>query len=224
MRRILLFILSIVLCMSIISCGNDSAPSGDGKDTGEESHSSDINEKLDFPEDLPGVVSVNLESVQYCINAPNEQIFSYGNNYVNMNDYIVIYDQYDELGSTSLYDVDVNKITKPSEVIEGMRKQFISACSFRMERASDYDFDIEYEDVKVNEWDMSKFTGVFHLIYEVENPQVDYTSATFAGYSVIKDGCPVYFVVIDIPSEGGVDNVEEVADKIAKTFREYSED
>ena len=42
--------------------------------------------------------------------------------------------------------------------------------------------------MKVNGWNMAKFTGTFELIYETENPNVDYTSAKFVGYSLIKEG------------------------------------
>ena len=141
-----------------------------------------------------------------------------------MENYFVVYDQYEETTSEFIYEVDKNSIKEPSDVINGMKKQFISACSYGLINASSYEFDASYENVNINQWDMSKFTGTFELIYETENPDVDYTSAKFVGYSLIKEGCPVYFVVVDIPSKGGEDDIEEIADKIAKTFREYSED
>ena len=53
---------------------------------------------------------------------------------------------------------------------------------------------------------------------------LDYESANFVAYSVIKDGYPVYFAVVENPDGENPIDINAMADKIAKTFREYSED
>lgn len=228
MKRIMLVIFSLILCFALVACGNDNKPQDDvsSSEPNQTRNNSETNnsntDNSDF--DLPGVLSINLENVKYCVNSPSKQIFNKGYSFVNMENYFVVYDQYEDATSEFIYEVDRSKIATPSDVIEGMKKQFISACSYGLINASSYEFDASYENVKINGWDMAKFIGAFELKYETDNPQVDYTSAKFVGYSLIKDGCPVYFVVVDIPSKGGEDNIEEIADKIAKTFRDYSED
>lgn len=228
MNRIMSVIFSLILCFALVACGNDNKPQDDVS-------SSEPNQTINNLEtnngntnnsdsDLPGVLSINLENVKYCVNSPSKQIFNKGFSFVNMENYFVVYDQYEDATSEFIYEVDKSKIATPSDVIEGMKKQFIAACSYGLINASSYEFDASYENVNINGWDMAKFIGTFELKYETDNPQVDYTSAKFVGYSLIKDGCPVYFVVVDIPSKGGEDNIEEIADKIAKTFREYSEE
>lgn len=185
------------------------------------------NEKKDNYESdpsLPGVLRINLENVQYCVDAPSKQIFNRGHMFVKMENYFVIYDQYEDPVSKLNYDVDISKITEASNVIEGMSNQFINACEEGLINAEEYKFTITNKENKtVNGWEMSRFEGEFELLYDVENPIVDYTSTTFVGYSMIKDGCPIYFVVVDVPSKGGGDEIGTIADKIAKTFREYDD-
>lgn len=227
MKRIIALLLVLVFCLSLTACGNDSKPQDDisssNSNQTENKEETNISDNTDINSDLPGVLSINLENVKYCVNSPSKQIYNKGYSFVNMENYFVVYDQYEEATSEFIYEVDRTKIASPADVIAGMEKQFISACSYGLINASSYEFDADYENVKINGWDMAKFIGTFELKYETDNPQVDYTSAKFVGYSLIKDNCPVYFVVVDIPSKGGEDNIEDIADKIAKTFREYSE-
>lgn len=230
MKKIISLLLALIMCITLAACGsNGEKPAnndtGSSNQSGESTNNNqDKEDNYEATSDLPGTLRINLENVKYCVDAPSKQIFNKGYNFVNMDGYFVVYDQYEETTSEFIYEVDKDQISKPSEVLEGMKKQFIAACSYGLIKAPDYDFTVEYEDVKINQWDMSKFSGVLELKFEVENPQVDYTSVDFVGYSLIKDGCPVYFVVIDIPTKNGVDNIEQMADKIAKTFREYTED
>lgn len=227
MKKIVLLILSLALCLSLVACGNESKPRDDISSSNlnqtENNEESNNNNNTDVNSDLPGVLSINFDNVQYCVDAPSKQIYNMGPMFVNMENYFVIYDQYKEPSSILNYDVDISKITDASNVIEGMEKQFINACEEGLINADEYTFTITKENKTVNGYKMSRFEGTFELKYEIENPDVDYTNAKFTGYSLIKDGCPVYFVVVDIPSEGGVDDVGAMADKIAKTFREYSE-
>ena len=228
MKKFLCLALALTICFSLAACGNESKPQDDISSSNlnqtENNEESNKNNNTDVNSDLPGVLSINLENVKYCVNSPSKQIYNKGYSFVNMENYFVVYDQYEEAASEFIYEVDRTKITSPADVIAGMEKQFISACSYGLINASSYEFDADYENVKINGWDMAKFIGTFELIYETENPNVDYTSAKFVGYSLIKESCPVYFVVVDVPSKGGEDDIEKMADKIAKTFREYSED
>ena len=231
MKKVLTILMILLMCVSMVACGNNEEnPVTDEQGSNvqtEQQNSNEQNDDKNYESDssLPGVVRINLENVQYCVDAPSKQIYNRGPMFVNMENYFVIYDQYKDPSSMLNYDVDVSKITDASNVIEGMEKQFINACEEGLINADEYTFTIEKkEDKMLNGYQMSRFEGTFELMYEIENPDVDYTSTTFTGYSLIKDGCPVYFVVVDIPSAGGVDDIGAMADKIAKTFREYSED
>ena len=44
--------------------------------------------------------------------------------------YFVIYDNYKDPSSILNYDVNLSEITKPSEVIDGMKKQFINSYDY----------------------------------------------------------------------------------------------
>lgn len=231
MKKVLSLLIVLLMCVSLVACGsNEDTPSTDDQNSTiqsgqQNSDTKDDEKQYEADASLPGVVRINLDNVQYCVDAPSKQIYNRGPMFVNMENYFVIYDQYKEPSSMLNYDVDISKIYDASNVIEGMEKQFINACEEGLINADEYAFSItKKEDKTINGYKMSRFEGTFELKYEIDNPDVDYTSTTFTGYSLIKDGCPVYFVVVDVPSAGGVDDVSTMADKIAKTFREYSED
>lgn len=231
MKKVLSLLIVLLMCVSLVACGsNEDTPSTDDQNSTiqsgqQNSDTKDDEKQYEADASLSGVVRINLDNVQYCVDAPSKQIYNRGPMFVNMENYFVIYDQYKEPSSMLNYDVDISKITDASNVIEGMEKQFINACEEGFINADEYAFSItKKEDKTINGYKMSRFEGTFELKYEIDNPDVDYTSTTFTGYSLIKGGCPVYFVVVDVPSAGGVDDVSTMADKIAKTFREYSED
>lgn len=231
MKKVLSLLIVLLMCVSLVACGsNEDTPSTDDQNSTiqsgqQNSDTKDDEKQYEADASLSGVVRINLDNVQYCVDAPSKQIYNRGPMFVNMDNYFVIYDQYKEPSSMLNYDVDISKITDASNVIEGMEKQFINACEEGFINADEYAFSItKKEDKTINGYKMSRFEGTFELKYEIDNPDVDYTSTTFTGYSLIKGGCPVYFVVVDVPSAGGVDDVSTMADKIAKTFREYSED
>lgn len=231
MKRTIAVLLVLLLTLSMAACGeqNNNNPTDNTVSSTQDSQQNNNTEakKNDYQSDpsLPGILRVYLDNVKYCVDAPSKQIFNRGALFVKMGTYFVIYDQYKDPSSILNYDVDISKITSASNVIEGMEKQFISACKEGLINAADYKFTLtKKEDKQINGYQMSRFEGTMELLYEIENPDVAYTSVTFVGYSLIKDGCPVYFVVVDIPTEGGVDDIGTMADKIAKTFREYTED
>ena len=67
---------------------------------------------------------------------------------------------------------------------------------------------------------MTKFKGTFTLTHEWK---IDYNEADFVGYSIMKDGKPLYFVV-DIPTGENRIDIEKMADKIVKSFRDNDGD
>lgn len=231
MKKTIAFLVVFLLILSLVACGeqNYNNPTDDtvSSTNGSQQNNNTEGNKEDYQNDssLPGVVRVNLDNVKYCVDAPSKQIYNRGPLFVDMKNYFVIYDQYKDPSSMLNYDVDISKITGASNVIEGMEKQFINACEEGLIIADNYKFTLtKQEDKQVNGYQMSRYEGTMDLVYEIDNPDVEYTSVSFVGYSLVKDGCPVYFVVVDIPTEGGVDDIGTMADKIAKTFREYSED
>ena len=120
------------------------------------------------------------------------------------------------------YDVNLSEITKPSEVIDGMKKQFINSISDYLANASDYEYRIITEkDTTINGYNMYRFEGELELLYEIENPNVDYTKTNFVGYSMIKNGIPMYFAVVQIPNKNDQIDIGAMADKIVKSLREY---
>lgn len=137
----------------------------------------------------------------------------------------VIYDTYLEPTSRIRYEVNLENIKSADQVVEGMEKQFLSTgmCLLPLSKTEDYEI-IKKENVKVNEWDMCRYEGKFIL---EDNPriQIKDKKAHFVAYTVIKDGYPIYFVVVDeSDAQEQAAVVGELADKIAKTFREYGQD
>lgn len=231
MKRTIAIILALLLTLSMVACGeqnNDSTTNNTVSSTQDDQQNNNTEDKTDdyqADSSLPGVVRANYNNVQYCVDAPSEQIYNRGPLFVNMKNYFVIYDQYKDPSSKLNYGVDISKITSASNVIEGMEIQFAEACEEGLIIADEYRFTLtKKEDKQINAYQMSRFEGTMELVYKIDNPDVEYTSVSFVGYSLVKDGCPVYFVVVDIPTEGGVDDIGTMADKIARTFREYSED
>lgn len=187
--------------------------------------------KYESNEDLPGTIEINLSSIKYCIDGPNKQLFNkgfvysnghYDSNLGHVESYFVIYDQYEKETSELLYDIQISEIKKPSDVIVGMKNQVIRALKYPHILAENYDYKItNQKDVKINGYNMSRFEGTLYFLYDIENPDVDYKEANFVGYSLIKDGNPIYFIVGERPNKSNPINIGELADKIVKTFRDY---
>lgn len=236
MKKIISLLLVMMLSCSLVACGNEEKPSNDStgnstssSQTGNESINKDSSKNdgsdSDYEpnEELPGHVRVNLTTSKYCVDAPETIIKSENTGYmVKLNSYFVIYDQYLEGSSDTLYEVKPDAIKGAQDVIGGMSKQMVALAKSGLIYADEYNVEVtSTEDVKVNSWDMCKTTGKINLTCQYP---LDYESANFVAYSVIKDGYPVYFAVIERPDGENPIDINAMADKIAKTFREYSED
>ena len=227
MKKIISILLTLLVCVSLTGCGSDNSSSNKSvdnkKETKTENNSEDKKEKeYETFDDLPGELEVNLTTCKYCINAP-DHLLSRANtgHIIKMGSYFIIYDQYVEGASNEGYGIDLSTITKAEDVIEGMKKQMADTCSEGLSYAEDYSVEIEEsENVKVNSWDMCKTKGKINLSCSFE---LDYNSANYVAYSVIKDGYPVYFAVVEDPDEPLDEDLEALADKIAKTFRDNPE-
>ena len=100
--------------------------------------------------------------------------------------------------------------------------QMAATCRNGLIFADDYTVEVaNSENKKVNSWDMCKVSGSIKLSCEFP---LDYESVDFVAYSLIKDGFPVYFAVVENPAGDNPIDLGSMADKIVKTFREYSED
>ncbi len=230
MKKLLSILLAAVLCLSLAACGgDDNKPSGDGTNPPQSGNSDATtenkkpdNDKYVSDPDLPGVVRVNLPAAEYCADAPSSLIKRNGTSFkVENSSYAVIYDQYLERSSDTYYGVDLKNILKAEDVIENMSKQTAACLEGILKRADEYTVTVDSkENVTVNGWNMCKQKGSVKLTHRFPLP---YESADFVAYSLIKDGYPIYIMVIDKPDGTDRIDIEQMADKIAKTFREYSE-
>lgn len=227
MKKIIV-LLAMLLCFTLVACGNDEKSNDNSTDESSRVQNEDNiaeNRESDYTsdEDLPGVIRVNLSTAKYCVDAPDmlSQRSNTGH-IVEMGSYFVVYDQYVDISSETQYGVDKNSITDAGDVIGAMAEQMAATCRKGLIYADEYSVEVtKSESQKVNSWDMCKVTGTIKLSCEYP---LDYESADFVAYSLIKDGYPVYFAVVENPAGENPIDLGNMADKIAKTFREYSED
>ena len=168
--------------------------------------------------DLPDTLRSELTTQSYWIDVPGWGLTTLGSGYYSMNKNIcVVYDQFLEGASDTDFKIDPSTIKTPDQIIDAMKAQFLSTATGKLP-VSDYDYEIKKkENVKVNDWDMCRYEGIFIL----KNTSIKDNKASFVAYSVIKENHPVYFVVIDKSYEQTHgQELGPLADKIAKTFRD----
>ena len=229
MKKLLSILLATVLCLSLAACGgDDNKPSGDGTNS-TQSETPDATKDVAQSEhpfendpDLPGIHKVNLSSVQYCINSPSWLIKRNGCGHkVSTSSFVILYGQFVNNVSDKDYGVDLEKISSAEDIFPNMNKQIVANIDGTIAHADEYVIEVDStENVTINGWAMCKQEGTIKLTYKYSLP---YESTSFVAYSVIKDGYPVYFLVVDKPDGTDRIDIEQMADKIAKTFREYSE-
>lgn len=231
MKKILLSVLCAIMIVGIATgCGNKTT-TNENNDNLDNNANNNVQSKYEKDKDLPATIDVNLSEVKYCVDGPNKQVFNNGFLYSrghydsklgHVDSYFVIYDNYMDTSSELLYGVKKDNIKTPSDIIVEMKEQIIRGLEYAHFRATRYDYKItNQKEVKINGYDMFRFEGTFNLLYDIENPAVDYTEADFVGYSLIKDGIPIYFIVGERPNESNQIDIGKLADKIAKTLREY---
>ena len=225
MKKIILSLICGVLILGIATgCGGNASNNNDentNKDTNSSTNNS--NKKYEIADDLDGVVDFHTTTTNACFSSPGTLVKRERTGFKSdWGSYYVLWDAYLDTTSQIEYGVDISKITKPSEIIKNMENQFLTVATDPLIRADKYDYEIvSQKDVKINGYDMTKFKGKFILTHEWK---IDYNEADFVGYSIIKDGKPLYFVVVDIPTGENRINIEEMADKIAKSFRDNDGD
>ena len=229
MKKFLCLALALTICFSLVACGNDEKPNDNNNNSestaiqNEDANNSNKENDYTSDKDLPGIIRVNLSTVKYCVDAPGtlSQRANTGH-IVEMGSYFVVYDQYVDISSEKEFGVDKNSISNADDVIGAMSKQMAATCRNGLIFADDYKVEVaNSENKKVNSWDMCKVSGSIKLSCEFP---LDYESVDFVAYSLIKDGFPVYFAVVENPAGDNPIDLGTMADKIAKTFREYSED
>lgn len=227
-------IVGIVFGSKLLSNDVDSNQNNNNNSSETDNNSNVSNNKYEKDKDLPGDMGGYYDNVTYCIDGPNNQVFNrgflfsrghYDSELGHVDSYFVVTDNYLEPASKLIYDVKIEEIKTASDILVGMKNQIISALKFGHITAARYDYKItNQKEVKINGYDMVRFEGIFYLLYDVENPAVDYTEAKFVGYSLMKDGVPVYFIVSEKPNQKNPIDIGQLADKMAKTFRENDGD
>lgn len=235
MKKLLSMLLAHTLCLTLAACGGKEQPSDSGSasqtdtSTSQNDSTSDTTKDAQKTEhsyeedpDLPGDVRVNLTTAEYCADAPFTLVKRNGTSFkVDTTSFAVIYDQYVDRTSDMQYEIDLQKITAAEDVLDNMKKQTASCLMGILHRADEYNVRVDSkEDVTVNGWEMCKQKGAIELTHRFPLP---YESANFVAYSLIKDGYPIYIMVIDKPDGSKRIDIEEMADKIVKTFREYED-
>ena len=226
MKKIMTMLIAIIMLFALVACGqseNETKPNSPNDETSsEQQNKTDSGNYAFSEEDLPGVINIKLENVEYSINSPSVQIYNKGYRFVNMGGYYVIYDQFEDMTSETIYGINKSAIKSSEDILKGMEKQVIAACSYGLVKAENYELIIdEKTNLTKNGWEMTKYQGAINLLFDMENPAVPYTTANYVGYGIIKDDCPVYFLVVDIPTENGEEDIGTIAEKIANSFRNY---
>ena len=220
-------VLVTVLSVSIIGCGKDKGTTeGDNKSSTQSSEVKDggtNDNKKTYQKDpsLVATLSQNLSKVKYSIDYPWSISDAGTGSYSTEEDMYVIYDQFVAGTSDTKYEIDPTKITKPDQIIEGMKFQFNRTATNRLPLSTKRDYIISKKtNVTINGWDMCRYEGEFTLD-NVNMITLKDKKAPFVAYGVIKDEHPFYFIVVDTTdNHDKIKDIGVLADKIAKTFRE----
>ena len=204
-------------------CGNQNNK-GNNNSNADSTQNNSSSKNYQIADDLKGTLEVNLSTTKYCLNTPDFTSRSASGYINNMNGYFIISDQYVDPATKIEYGIDYTDIKNSNDIMDIMKLQFIANAKTTggLIYADSYDYVItSKENVKINGYDMTKFSGEFRL--ESEWP-LEYNTAKFVGYSLLKNGYPIYFAVIEQPNEEKKINLEEMANKIVKSFRENDGD
>lgn len=218
---VLVVVVGVVTIAFVINKDNDvSLDNNHISNPENEKPNNSTSKNYEISDDLEGTVEVNLTTTKYCFSSPGVVIKRANTGYIDsMKGYFVIYDQYVDLSSNNQYGIDYTTIKNTEDIMDVMKPQFIDTALNGFIYADDYDYVITSKENKIiNGYNMTKFKGKFTLTCEWP---LDYNQATFVGYSLLKNGYPIYFAVIDVPNGENRINIEEMADKIVKSFREY---
>ena len=223
-KKVFLSLLCGVMVLGLATgCGNKTSDnSNNDSSTNNNMQNGCTNKNYEIDADLKGTVAVNITTTQYCFSSPDTLVKRANTGHkFEVFGYSIIYDQYIDASQIE-YGIDYTSIKNSSDVMDVMKKQFIETAKNGLIYADDYDYEItSKENKKINGYNMTKFKGTFTL--KSEWP-LDYNKTDFVGYSLLKNGYPIYFAVIDKPNGENRINIEEMADKIVKSFRENDGD
>ena len=223
------------MLLSLVGCGdkkeNDGSDKGNKSQTEQKSDDKQEEKKSSYKKDpdLDRTLEVGYGPVTFAIDAPTgwarANSVGTGWGYRDLKrDLYVIYDTYLNRTSEDIYEVDLDSIKSADQVIEGMAKQFVATGMWRLPFSMKREYEIiKKENVSINGWDMCRYEGKF-ILDDDPLVQIKDKKAYFVAYTVIKDGFPIYFVVVDesdAQEQSAI--VAELADKIAKTFRRYED-
>ena len=132
MKKIMTMLIAIIMLFALVACGqseNETKPNSPNDETSsEQQNKTDSGNYAFSEEDLPGVINIKLENVEYSINSPSVQIYNKGYRFVNMGGYYVIYDQFEDMTSETIYGINKSAIKSSEDILKGMEKQVIAAC------------------------------------------------------------------------------------------------
>lgn len=244
MKKVVVIIVSILLVVALViggiflfkgnnnednvgTLGSETETKNDNDIKNENKNEGNKKEKYQKFDELPNTHTSNA-TVKYCIDVPSGVLDMDAGGYILEDNilldknYFAVFGAYLDIGSEKIYGVDISKIKNSSDILEEMEKQFTTLCSQGLIWADEYSLNIQNKkDVVINDWDMCRYEGTVKLESEYT---LDYNSVDFVAYTVIKDGYPVFFAVLDDPEKEEKADLGEIADKIAKTFREYEEE
>lgn len=223
-KKVFLSLLCGVMVLGLATgCGGNNTTTGENNSGTSNSQNNNSGKNYEIADELDGVVDFHTTTTQACFSSPGTLVKRERTGFKSVwGGYYVVWDAYLNTTSEMNYGVDISKITRSSQVIKEMEKQFLTVATDPLIRADNYDYKItEQKDIKINGFEMTKFKGTFTLTHEWK---IDYNEADFVGYSIMKDGKPLYFVVVDIPTGENRIDIEKMADKIVKSFRDNDGD
>ena len=159
-------VLVTVLSISIIGCGKDKGTTESNNKSSSQS-SEGKNDKKTYQKDpsLVATLSQNLSKIKYSIDYPWSISDAGTGSYSSTEDMYVIYDQFVAGTSDTKYKIDPTQITKPDQVIEGMKDQFKNTATNQLPVSIKLDYVIsKKKNVTINGWDMCRYEGEFTLI------------------------------------------------------------
>jgi len=229
LKVIVAALLILTMFLSLVGCGDEKVQdASNNTETEQRSDEKKDRDKDAYQKDADLNRSLLVENgiVKFQIDIPTGWVGGLegtGWGYIDIErELYVIYDTYLTKTSNRKYKVDLDKIIVAEHVLDEMKGQFLYTGMRFLPSSEGNDFEIIKKDnVKINGWKMCRYEGNFLLAEDTEIELKD-KKAYFVAYSLIMDGCPIYFVVVDkSDSQNQSALVGQLADKIAKTFREY---
>jgi len=163
-----------------------------------------------------------LANAPFEINFPNDNGRDYSTGRISYFDDIVVFVDKETRSSPGL-GVKVEDAKKPSDILKVFEITFLSTVKIHPQTINQKGIEItRQQDVKIGLYDCNKSYGEYTFTPLGKD---DYISLSFVSYAAfLSTGCPFYLVVLDNSEEQSQSAlIEEIADKMISTLREYEE-